>query len=124
MDFLIDASLPRGTAEVLRQHGHGATDVRDIGLGSAADPLIGAHAREGRLCLLTGDNDFGNIRDYPPEIHFGIVVVQAHSVGTKSDVLASIQSFLMQAEIIDHLAGRLAVIDEQRIRLRPSLDSR
>ena len=35
MRFLIDADLPRPTAELIRSFGHEATDVRNIGLGPA-----------------------------------------------------------------------------------------
>jgi hypothetical protein len=36
-DFLVDASLPRSTGDLIRQHGHQATDVRDTVLGTASD---------------------------------------------------------------------------------------
>lgn len=44
-DFLVDASLPRATGDLIRQHGYQATDVRDIGLGTASDQDIADHAR-------------------------------------------------------------------------------
>jgi hypothetical protein len=33
MRFLVDASLPRSAAPMLRRLGHEAVDVRDIGMG-------------------------------------------------------------------------------------------
>lgn len=42
MRFLVDASLPRSATELLRQCGHDAVDVRDIGLRSATDDVIAA----------------------------------------------------------------------------------
>ena len=45
MQFLVDASMPRGTAPLIQSRGHQATDVRDIGLGSARDQDIAAHAQ-------------------------------------------------------------------------------
>ena len=35
MRFLIDANMPRSTAELLKRYGHEAVDVRDIGMGGA-----------------------------------------------------------------------------------------
>ena len=35
MRFLIDANMPRSTAELLRRYHHEAVDVRDIGMGGA-----------------------------------------------------------------------------------------
>ena len=40
MRFLLDASLPRSAAPMLRQLGHEAADVRDIGMGRATDDVI------------------------------------------------------------------------------------
>ena len=75
MRFLIDADLPRATGESLRRAGHDAFDVRDIGLGDAKDSKIAAYARAHQLCLLTGDFDFADIRNYPPHLYAGIVVL-------------------------------------------------
>jgi predicted nuclease of predicted toxin-antitoxin system len=63
MHFLIDASLPRSAAVALRQLGHDAVDVRDIGLRSATDDLIAAYARNNRQTLITRDFDFADIRN-------------------------------------------------------------
>jgi hypothetical protein len=95
MRFLIDADLPRPVAPLVRSLGHEATDVRDVGLGEAPDAEIAAYARAHELCLLTGDFDFADIRDYPPEHYYGIVV-------------------------LSRLPGRLAIVEPGRIRLRPA----
>jgi hypothetical protein len=50
--FLIDASLPRATGDVIRAHGHRATDVRDIGLGTASDREIADHAYQFQFTLV------------------------------------------------------------------------
>ena len=63
MRFPMDASLPRSAAPMLRQLGHEATDVRDIGMGTATDDLIAAHARSNQLTLVTRDFDFADIRN-------------------------------------------------------------
>ncbi len=51
MRFRVDASLPRLAMSMLRQLGHDAADVRDIGLRSAADDAIAAHARSNQQAL-------------------------------------------------------------------------
>lgn len=63
--FLIDADLPRATAEVARSGGHEAADVRDVGLTAASDEAIAAYAKRNECCLLTRDMDFSNVKDYP-----------------------------------------------------------
>jgi predicted nuclease of predicted toxin-antitoxin system len=69
--FLIDADLPRSLKPLIERYGHDATDVRDIGLGSAKDPPIAAYAQAHRVCLLTGDFGFADIRNYAPANYAG-----------------------------------------------------
>lgn len=64
--FFVDASLPRSTGDVLRQHGHQATDVRDIGMADSADDEIADHALFHQLALISCDQDFGIVLTYPP----------------------------------------------------------
>jgi len=60
MRFLVDASLPRSAVLLLGELGHEAVDVRDIGMGSATDGVVAAHARSKRLTLVTRDFDFAD----------------------------------------------------------------
>lgn len=53
MRFLIDEDLPRSTGELLKRYGHGAIDVRDVGLRGARDSQVASHARENGLCLFS-----------------------------------------------------------------------
>ena len=75
MRFLIDADLPRSVGDLIRHYGHDAIDVRDIGMRRALDATIAEHAQRERLCLLTGDFDFSDVRTYPPADYAGIVVL-------------------------------------------------
>ena len=73
--FLLDVNLPRRAADAIKQLGHDATDVCDIGLGSANDATIAAHAQANSLAINTRDDDFSDIRNYPPEDYHGVVVL-------------------------------------------------
>lgn len=118
--FLVDASLPRATGDLIRSFGHEATDIRDIGLGTAPDEAIAAYAKGNRLALITRDQGFGNVLDYPPENYNGIVVLNTPDGANRSVVLAMVESFLQEASLIEQLVGHLAVVDQWRIRLRPA----
>ena len=120
MHFLIDADLPRSLADVIRRAGHEATDVRDIGLRSAKDPVIARYAREQNLCLITGDYDFADIRNYPPEQYAGIVVLFLPRTATSSYINQLVEQFLTGAEILPELPGQLAMVEPGRVRLRRS----
>ena len=66
MRFLFDENLSPQLAVELREMGHDAVSVIEIGLVGAADPAVrGTAIRSGRT-LVTLDADFGNIRRYPP----------------------------------------------------------
>ena len=119
MRFLIDADLPRGTAPLIRSHGHEAVDVRDIGLSTADDSIIADHAKAQGLCLITGDFGFADIRNYPPADYAGIVVLELPRDATARTILDLIEGFLQQPAVLSRLQSRLAIVEFGRIRLRP-----
>ena len=121
MRFLIDASLPRSVATLFPAHGHEALDVRDIGLRHAKDPQIAAHAKSHQMPLVSGDFDFADIRIYPPDEYFGLVISDRPEDAAVAEVLELVRRFLARDDIMAHLAGRLAIIDGRRIRVRPRL---
>ena len=120
MEFLVDADLPRSTAEVIRLNGHQARDTRDVGLGGAPDEDIAAYAKANALCLISGDFDFADIRDYPPEDYAGLVVLSLPENANREFILRLIVAFLNDTEIISKLPGHLAIVEPGRIRLRPA----
>ena len=79
-----------GTA--LRRAGHTACDVRDIRLGDAPDSASASYAQAQRLCLLTGDFDFADIRNYPPPLYAGIVVFTLPRHATVAFILQRIRA--------------------------------
>ena len=58
MKFLIDAQLPPALAHWLREAGHDAQHVYEIGLGEAADSAIWRHAQTQGRIIITKDEDF------------------------------------------------------------------
>jgi predicted nuclease of predicted toxin-antitoxin system len=58
MRFLIDAQLPPAVAVWLRERGHEAETVREVGLREAEDGAIWVHARRTSAVILTKDEDF------------------------------------------------------------------
>ena len=66
MRFLIDANMPRSAAELLKHYNHEALDVRDIGMGAAADSDIAIYAQQNWVAIVTRDFEFADIRSYPP----------------------------------------------------------
>jgi len=61
MRLLVDNALSPVLAELLRNAGHEAVHVRDIGLHHAADEEIFERAAAGNFVLITADTDFGTL---------------------------------------------------------------
>ena len=120
MRFLVDASLPRSAAAVLRELGHDAVDVRDIGLRGATDDVIAEHARLNQLALITRDFDFADIRNYPPADYAGIVVLELPNHATGAQVVKALETFARAKEWLELLSGRLAIVEPSRVRFRPA----
>jgi len=62
MRFIIDAQLPPALVDWLRERGHDAIHVADVGLLGASDEAIGAKAEAEDLILVTKDEDFVLLR--------------------------------------------------------------
>jgi predicted nuclease of predicted toxin-antitoxin system len=118
MRFLIDADLPRSAGNVFRRHGHEATDVRDVALGSAKDSEIARYAQSNDLCLVTGDFDFADIRNYPPDRYSGLLVLRLPRSATSAYINQVLDSFLRRTELVARLPGKLAIVEPGQIRFR------
>jgi predicted nuclease of predicted toxin-antitoxin system len=121
MRFLIDANLPRSAVAVLERFGHQVEFARDIGLAAVPDEQIAAHALQSKAAILTRDLDFADIRRYPPDQYQGIVVLRLPDTSVAQEIVSVIERFLMEPGFVDSLAGRLAVVDSERVRFRPPL---
>lgn len=122
MRFLVDAKLPRSAVPLLARLGYHVEHVRDLGLHAAPDAQIAAYARLSRAIILSRDLDFADVRSYPPADYFGIVVLRLPEDSTASQILVVLESFLRQLTIVEQLPGRLAIVEVDRFRIRPSLD--
>jgi predicted nuclease of predicted toxin-antitoxin system len=118
MRFLIDADLPRSVNGVIRNRGHEPIDVRDVGLRDAKDSEIARYAQAKGLCLITGDSDFADIRNYPPNRYAGIVVLSLPRTANSAYINSLLDGFLAQEELISALPGKLAIVEPGRVRLR------
>ena len=118
MRFIVDEDLPKSTCALLREYGHVAFDVRDIGFRGAKDSHIASYARSEGLCILTGDFDFSDVRNYPPGEYAGLVILKLPRTATASTILHLLESFLRQEDIVAELPGKLAIVQAGRVRIR------
>jgi len=121
MRFLVDANVPRSAVAALQRFGHHVEFARDIGLAAATDDQIAAHAINTKAAILTRDLDFADIRRYPPNQYEGIVVLRLPDSTVAQEIVNVIERFLMQPGFVEPLAGRLAIVEPERVRFRPPL---
>ena len=124
MRFLIDANLPRAAILVCQKFGHQIEFARDIGLAAASDAQIAERARESGAALLTRDLDFADVRRYPPDQYSGIVVLRLPDTTVALEIARVLERFLMEPGFLEPLAGRLAIVETDRVRFRPPLSAR
>lgn len=124
MRFLLDANLPRAAVAIVEKFGHTVEFARDAGLGTAPDEVIAQRACSTQAVLITRDLDFADVRRYPPGDHHGIVVLRLPDDAVATDIAAVLERFLAESQFVAHLRGRLAIVDEARVRFRPTLEQR
>lgn len=116
MRFIVDQPVSRKIARILRDAGHDAVHVTELGLATAADEGILDHASRDDRIIITQDADFGTLlafsnRQYPSVILFrmtnGDPLVQG-------EILMSILDTVRPS--LD--AGAIVVIGDRMVRLR------
>ena len=118
MQFLIDEDLPRSAKLIFQKYNHVAFTIKEIALKGAKDSEIATYALKNKLCIVTGDFDFSDIRNYPPSKYHGIIVLSFPSSATASFILNLIEEFLKQSKIETKISGHLAIVEVGRIRWR------
>ena len=101
----------------LRQSGHDAIHLEELGLRTLPDSEIFLMARSQGRVVLTFDLDFADITAAAGSSFPSIIVFRLR-FGRSPRVLARISAVLAQAtEALER--GALVVVDEARIRIRP-----
>jgi predicted nuclease of predicted toxin-antitoxin system len=116
MKFKIDENLPIEVADILQQGGYDAATVYNQNLVGEADANIATVCQSEKRTIVTLDTDFADIRAYPPEEYFGIIVMRLKRQD-KPYVLAIVNRWI-KALAEETLAGHLWIVDERQIRIR------
>lgn len=114
--FKVDENLPAEAADVLTSAGHDAVTIGDQRMVGQPDANVAMVCqREGRA-LVTLDQDFTDIRVYPPADYAGIVVLRLARLD-KPRVLSVLKRLLSIIEQ-EPLAGKLWIVQEASVRVR------
>ena len=115
MKFKVDENLPIEVVRILENNGHDALTVLEQNLGGEPDSRIAQVCKEEKRALMTFDTDFSDIRTYPPEEFFGLIVFRLKTQD-KPQVL-SIVSQLINILFKEPLDRRLWIVEESRVRI-------
>ena len=116
MNFKIDENLPAELGHLLAAAGHDAPTVLDQNLGGQPDRRIMEVCKIEKRTLITIDNDFADVRTYPPHDCSGIIVLRL-SRQDKPFVLDTVRRSVPTIGM-ETLDGRLWIVEDQRIRIR------
>ncbi len=116
MRIKVDEDLPTAVAEKLRDCGYEASTVVEQGLGGFKDPALWSIVQQEERYLLTADKGFGNIREYPPGSHRGVLLLRPDEDGIRP-LLELVDQVLASFDLKD-LESTLAVVTPRGIRIR------
>ena len=113
----MDNALSPALADSLRQSGHDAIHVRDVGLDAAEDEVIFARAATESRVLLSADTDFGTLLALRRETKPSVILFRRRPDRRPAQqaalLLANLNAIQKSLEL-----GCVAVFDEARMRIR------
>jgi predicted nuclease of predicted toxin-antitoxin system len=116
MKFKADENLPIEIVRLLEDNGHDALTVLGQNLGGEPDSRIAQVCKKEKRALITLDTDFSDIRTYPSEEFFGLIVLRLKTLD-KPHVI-SVVSRLINILFKEPLDRRLWIVEEGRVRIR------
>lgn len=116
MRFKTDENLPVEVADLLRKEGHEALGVADQQLDGHPDSDVARVIQTEQRAIITLDLDFSDIRAYPPEDYFGIIVLRPALQSISAILRVMDRAVAMLAT--EPLAGKLWIVEEHQVRIR------
>ena len=115
MRFLANENVPGPVVATLRERGHDVFWIKESMRG-ADDPIVLAYAQAEQRIVVTLDKDFGELafRSRLPA-QSGVVLIRLDWKDPDTDNEVAIAALLSR----DDWAGNFAVIERDRIRIRP-----
>lgn len=116
LKILLDADMPKSSAEVMQSAGYDVEDVRDIGMGAAKDREIIEYALGNERIIVTRDTDFGEILRYPE--HPGGIILRLPYTFTAEELNRALKEFLDTVRE-NEIKNAIIILELGRYRRRP-----
>jgi predicted nuclease of predicted toxin-antitoxin system len=117
VNYVVDANLSPRLAQLLRDAGHDAVHVRDIGLRTASDDEIIDYAISTDRIVISHDTDFGTLLAYRELSKPSFILIRS-SDPVDVDDQARLVVANLDAMSDDLEAGAIAVFARGRLRIR------
>ena len=118
MRFVVDANLSPKVAGYLRDGGHDAVHVAEVGLLSADDSVIMDWAREHQRVIISNDSDFGTLLAQQGAADPSFVLFRQLQ-DRKADGLVALLLANLDAVADDLTAGAVVTLTPRHLRVRP-----
>lgn len=115
LKFLMDADMPRSSAQVIRNMGFDVDDVRDIGMRAAKDREIIEYALINKRIIVTRDTDFGEVLRYPE--HPGAIILRLPYTFTAIEINRRLEEFFKSVRE-DDIRETITIVELSRYRRR------
>ena len=112
--FLLDENVPHIFVDALRNAGHEATAIQQVGLSAAPDQAIFEYAQTVKATIISLDLDFSDLRLFPVGNHYGVVVLRLKDLRPSEMATRVVEA--LANEVSGELFGSLVVIDRHRSR--------
>lgn len=116
MRFKIDENIPRAAADLLRSHDHDVQTVHDEHLAGATDAVLYDRCQSEARILITLDDDFADIRTYPPATSAGLIVLRP--VHQSREAVLRLLTRTIPILNAEPIVKRLWIVEETRVRIR------
>ena len=116
MKVKLDENMPSALGRLLSRAGHDVSTVADENLSGATDSRLLEAATDGTRLFVAFDVDFADARTYPPGGHQGIVVFRLRD--QRWMTLERRGRHLIESGALERLGGGIAIVTEERIRVR------
>ena len=116
MKFLADQCTSKRTVKFLHSEGYTITTLEDLNQTTISDPDLLKLAMSRDEVLITEDKGFGNIMNYPPRSHQGIILLRVR-LRNRDALHKTLSHFLLNTDR-ETLRHTLVTVTESTIRIR------
>lgn len=116
MRLKLDENLPADLADEFAGRGHDVDTVLDEHLGGSKDAVVVGAATGDDRTVITLDRGVGDVRNFPPGSHPGVVVLRPVSQDPAS-ILGLVRRFL-SAHDLAAFSRCVVVVEPNRVRVR------